>query len=143
MQFFDTIRTKIDQLEPKKFIYGTAVGLGVILLFAGGLVLQYYRSVYGLKKQIGRINQYRKQAQDLLERAQEVITQRQQVDALLAEDMNFKIGGYFKDLLAKLQLSRKEKMETTQTIEREDNYLEQVLNAKFTDLNMKELEVKL
>jgi hypothetical protein len=139
MPFIDTLRARIVHLDSKKFMYYSGIGLSIIVLLAAGLTFQYYRSVHSIKKRIGRINQYRQQAQDILERSQEVITQRQQVDALLAEDLNFKIGGYFKDLLNKLQLIHKEKMETTQTIEREDHYLEQVLNAKFVDLNMKEL----
>ncbi|HEV2916931.1 MAG TPA: hypothetical protein VGW78_04235 [Candidatus Babeliales bacterium] len=137
--FFDTLHRKIAAIEPKKFLYYVGIILGITIALIGGLIFQYYRSIHAITKRIGRINQYRQQAQDILERAQEVITQRQQVDSLLAEDLNFKIGGYFKDVLNKLQLSQKEKMETTQTIEREDNYLEQVLNAKFVDLNMKEL----
>jgi hypothetical protein len=139
MAFFDALRIRIQHVEVKKFVLYIGIGLGVILLCAGGLIFQYYRSVSALKKRINRVNQYREQAQDILERAQEVVTQRQQVDELLAEDTDFKIGGYFKEILHKLQLTNKEKMETTQTIEREDNYLEQVLNAKFIDMNMKDL----
>jgi hypothetical protein len=139
MAFFDSLRIKISHIEPKKFLYYVAIAMGITVLLAGGIIFQYYRSINALKKRIGRINQYREQAQDILERAQKVITQQHQVDELLAEDKDFKIGGYFKEVLNKLQLTQKEKIETTQTIEREDNYLEQVLNAKFTDLTMKEL----
>jgi hypothetical protein len=139
MTIFETLRTTISQIEPKKFVYFLLIGIGLTLSLAGGLVFQYYRSIGTLKKRLGRINQYREQAHDILERAQDVIMQRHEVDALLAEDTDFKIGGYFKDILNKLQLTQKEKMETTQTVEREDNYLEQSLNAKFVDINMKEL----
>jgi hypothetical protein len=139
MVFFESLRTTIAHIESKKFLYYLWIGIGVTALFAGGIVFQYYRTTSALKKRIGRINQYRDQAQDILGRAQNVIMQRHEVDALLAEDVDFKIGGYFKDVLGKLQLTQKEKMETTQTVEREDNYIEQSLNAKFSDMNMKEL----
>jgi hypothetical protein len=139
MTFFDTLRIRIQHVEVKRFVLYIGIGLGVILLCAGGLVFQYYRSIFALKKRINRVNQYREQAQDILERAQEVVTQRQQVDELLAEDTDFKIGGYFKDILHKLQLTDKKKIETTQNIEREDNYLEIESNPR---ISTRELEIK-
>ena len=66
--------------------------------------------------------------------------QRNAVNELLAEDVNFKIGGYFNDLVNSLGLTNKKKgIDTLQTIERDDNYLEQNVTAKFVDMNMKEL----
>ncbi len=143
MEALDRIQNTLNSLDTKKFYQYLAVSLGIIALLAGGIVFQYYRSMSVLKKRVKRVNQYRLQAQEILERAQEVVEQREEVDELLAKDTDFKIGGYFKNVLAKLQLAQKEKMETTQTLEREDEYIEHSLSAKFVDMNMKDLTLLL
>ena len=61
------------------------------------------------------------------------------VEETLAKDTDFKIGGYFKNLLTKLNLRDKEIAEETSTSDLEENYRKSELNAKFEDMTMKEL----
>lgn len=143
MNFITNFYTSINTIETKRFYYYLIAFLVGIGLACAGIMVQYYRSMSHLKKEIKRVNEYRKQAQDILTRAQEVEQQRQEVDTLLMQDPNFKIGGYFKEVLAGLNLSQKKKMETTQTLERSDDYIEHTLNAQLVDINMKDLTLLL
>lgn len=129
--------TNLDRTQFTRYMF---IGLGAVLLISSGIVIQYYRSTSALKKRIVRLNQYRVQTQEILQRAHDVATQRNSVNELLAEDIDFKIGGYFNELVNSLNLTSKKKgIDTLQTIERDDNYLEQNVTAKFVDMNMKEL----
>jgi len=143
MEALKPLYTILAQLDSKRFYQYMGGFLGILLILSGLLVFYYYRSTNALIKKIKRINTQREQAQEILGRTKSVVQQRQEVDTLLEEDTDFKIGGYFKEVLSKLGLTQKEKMETTQTVEREDNYIEQSLNAKFVDMNMKDLTVLL
>jgi len=130
----------MSQLDRTQFTRYMLIALGCIVLLSGGIIIQYYRSTSGLKKRIGRLNQYREQTQEILQRAHDVAAQRESVNELLAEDIDFKIGGYFNELVNTLGLSNKKKgIDTLQTIERDDNYLEQNVTAKFVEMNMKDL----
>lgn len=62
------------------------------------------------------------------------------MDEIIAQDPNFKIAGYFEDVLNKLGLASKKssKLEVT-TPAQEGRYQETVLNAKLSDMSMKEL----
>lgn len=136
MPFYDFV-TNLDRSQFNRYML---IGLSCILLVSGGIVIQYYRSTSALKKRIGRLNQYREQTQEILQRAHDVTAQRNSVNELLAEDIDFKIGGYFNELISSLNLTNKKKgIDSLQTIERDDSYLEQDVTAKFVDMNMKEL----
>lgn len=138
--FFLPLYDFLSQLDRTQFNRYLLIGLGIIVLLSGGIVIQYYRSTSAFKKRIGRLNQYREQTQEILQRAHDVATQRASVNELLAEDIDFKIGGYFNELINSLGLSNKKKgIDTLQTIERDDNYLEQNITAKFVEMNMKDL----
>ena len=130
----------VTNLDRTQYMRYMLIGLCCILFASGGIVIQYYRSTGAIKKRIGRLNQYREQTQEILQRAHDVAAQRNSVNELLAEDIDFKIGGYFNELINSLNLSNKKKgIDTLQTIERDDSYLEQNVTAKFVDMNMKEL----
>ncbi len=136
----ERIRTFIETIETKDFYkYITFFLIGIILI-SGAIVFQYYRKVKYWKGRIKIINELREDDVKVIrEKAQHVQQQRAEVDAILAEDEDFKIGGYFKDLLTKLQLTDKKIAEETTQIDREDNYRESELDAKFEDMNMKQL----
>lgn len=137
---FTTLYNFLNTIDRTQFNRFLLIGLGTILLASSGIVVQYYRSTSALKKRIGRLNQYREQTQDILQRAHDVDAQRASVNELLAEDIDFKIGGYFNELINRLNLGNKKKgIDTLQTIERDDNYLEQNVTAKFVEMNMKDL----
>jgi len=140
MVILDKIRTFLENLEQKTF-YTYIIGylIGCVLL-AGLIVFYFYSSTIFLQKKIKKINHAREDnVKVLLETASLVAQQRAAVEEVLSKDPDFKIAGYFKTLLIKLNLKEKEVAEETTTTDREDNYRESELNAKFEDMSMKEL----
>ena len=140
MTMIEKIRTLVEDLETKDFYIYTGIFLIICSVLTIGIVFQYYRRINYLEKEITEINDYREdRVRVIREQAAQVKQQRNDVDAILAEDINFKIGGYFKDLLVKLELTDKKIAEETALVDREDNYRESELDATFEDMNMKQL----
>lgn len=113
--------------------------LGGLLLSMIAIFFQYHRRVTFLKKRISTINELREDARIIREKAQHVQNQRTAVDTMLAEDRDFKIGGYFNELLSKIVLTNKKSSEETSQLDREDNYRESELTAQLVDISMKQL----
>lgn len=140
MKFLEPIRIFIDTTETKTFYYYVAGFLSAVTIAFGLMVFLYYSHVNTLQKKIKRINAEREEeVRVILETALLVDQQRKTVDAELSKDPDFKIAGYFKSLLTKLNLKDKEVAEETSTTDREDNYRESELNAKFEDMTMQDL----
>jgi hypothetical protein len=138
VELFKKIKTTIDGWEQREFYMYTGIYLGFVLLCAAGVTFRYYSKINSLSKQIDNINELREErVRVILNRAQKVQKQRVDVDTMLSEDEDFKIGGYFKDLLATLQLTEKKESEIISQTDREDNYRESVLSARFVGMNMK------
>ena len=142
MVFVEKIRAFFDSTETKTFYqYMIGYGVGCLLLF--GIIIYYFYSTTNLlQKKIKTVNKARtEEVLTILESAQSIEQQRATVEAILSQIPDFKIAGYFKDLLIKLNLKNKEiqEAESTSTTDREDNYRETELNAKFEDMSMKEL----
>lgn len=130
----------LDQLDTTRFykyVGAFLAGAGFIMI---ALMFQYYRTIGSLKKQINAINETRQEVRILLDKAQHVKKEQKEVDELIAQDPNFKIAGYFEDVLNKLGLASKKasKLEVTSPAQ-EGRYQESVLNARFSDMTMKDL----
>ena len=140
MKYLEPIRAFIENTEIKTFYYYIIGYLGTVFVLCCLLIFLYFSSTSSLQKQIKRINNAREdEVLTLLEKVLYVDQQRKAMDAIFSQDTDFKIAGYFKDLLTKLNIKDKEVAEEASIIEREDNYRETELNAKFDDMNMKEL----
>lgn len=135
MRFFHSINT----FDAKKVYQAMGFILGLTVVLIGVILFYYYHSVNSLHKKIDILNESREEIRTILTKEEQVQQQHKAVNALLAEDPNFKIGGYFKSILEKLNLTEKNKKYVTEPIEREDNYRETRLNAEFVDMTMKEL----
>ena len=142
MVIVDKIKTFFEKTDTKTFYYYLiGYGGGCVLLLA--LYIYYFYSTTGqLQQKIRSLNRQRAdKVRIILEEAQAVEQQRASVEAILSQNPDFKIAGYFKDLLISLNLKNKEiqDAESTTPTEREDNYREAELNATFEDMSMKEL----
>src|SRR5438132_739456 len=103
MKFLDPIYAFIDAIEERKFQYYILAYLGAVMVIFGLCVFFYYRQVNFLQKKIKNINVMRSdEVLRLLEAKLRVDQQRKTVDALLLQETDFKIAGYFKDLITKL-----------------------------------------
>ncbi len=142
MVFIDKIRTFFDSMDTKTF-YRSIAGYAAACVLLLCIILYYFYSTTGaLQRKIRQLNHTREESvRTILESAQSIEHQRATVKAVLSQNLDFKIAGYFKDLLNKLNLRNKEiqEAESTTTTDREDNYRETELNAKFEDMSMKDL----
>lgn len=140
MKILTVVQTYLDSIEEKRF-YQYLIGLAVIiLLLLAGIIFQYYRSVRSLKAEINRINEERQEIRTLLSKARIVKKEQKEIDAILAKDENFKIAGYFEDVIGKLGLANKKASDVQVTTpSREGKYQESVLQAKFSGMTMKDV----
>ncbi len=140
MNILHQIKDFLDNLDTKDFFKYIGIVLAVIVLLEIFIVYRFYSNVNSYKKQIQALNIQREEIGDLLEKAALIKEQKQEVNAILEADPNFKIEGYFIKVLEILGLSNKQVSTSVTTQERgEQNYNESILTAKFTDINMKEL----
>lgn len=140
LAFLEPIKNFLNKMDSKTFLY-SMIGYisGCTLLFAI-TIFYYYSSIHSLQKKIKNLNNAREEEiLAILETAELVRQQRLMVEETLAKDTDFKIGGYFKNLLSKLNLKDKEVAEETSTSDLEENYRKSELNAKFEDMTMKDL----
>ena len=140
MEFIQKLQLFFDQLDETRFYQYVSIFLVTVGLIMAGLMFQYYRTISSLKKQITAINETREEVRVLLDKAQHVKKEQKDVDEIIALDPNFKIAGYFEEVLTKLGLASKKasKLEVTSPAQ-EGKYQESVLNARFSDMSMKEL----
>jgi len=142
MNVIEQLRNFVASLEEKEFYtYLGAILTGVVLVVFL-MFFQYYRQVNDIIERIDTIDEQRNEAKRILTTAQRVQQQRAEVDTLLGQDPNFKIGGYFEDVLSKLKLTDKkttsDRIEHTQ-IDHEGKYKESIRKEKLTGMNMKQV----
>ncbi len=140
MEALEKLRDFIDNLEDKDFKKYLIITLSIFILIPSVLIFRYYRKITHLRKRIKDINIIREEdVRRILGRAEQVQKEREDVDAMLAEEPDFKIRGFFEKMLAALGLSDKTTIESPSQIDREDKYRESILNVKLTNMDMKQL----
>lgn len=140
MAFLDTIRLYIERLDEKKL----HMYLGIILLayasICGFIVYRFYRNVHYYKARISSINKKREELREILTRLERVKKEQADVDALLESDREFKIGGYFNEVMEKLNITQNKTREADTTSELlENGYTEVKLSASFANLSTQKL----
>lgn len=139
MKLLEPIKSFINKTDLKTF-YTYIIGYMVTCLVLAILIIIYhYRSIGTLQKKIKNINATREEVLEILEKFALIKQQQTIVEEILAKDPNFKIAGYFKDLLIELNLKDKEVAEEITTVDLEENYRRSELNAKFEDMTMQDL----
>jgi hypothetical protein len=141
MKVFNTIKQLIASLDKKQFYYvlsGVLVGILCLMAF-----IMYYQSsrVDYWKKRIRDANEYREGVKAIIAKDLSVSSQRDEVDKMLNENPDFKIDGYFAELLTKFKLiDGHATQRTVSYADRGDSkYREVLLNAKFDTMNMRQL----
>lgn len=144
MEIIEKVYTYINNIEKKRF-YQYSIGLlslTALIMFA--IIFQYYRTIWSLKAEINKINENREEVREILDKGLIVKREQKEINAIIAKDKNFKIAGFFEDLLGKLGLSNKKVSEIDVTSpETESKYQENILTAKFDGMTMKELTLLL
>ncbi|MDR3550043.1 MAG: hypothetical protein P4L31_01405 [Candidatus Babeliales bacterium] len=141
MELFNNIRNYITNLDQKEFYKITGIALGAVLVIMLGIMYYTHTRVSYWRKRINIINEERDEIRTILEKDQLVLSQRAQVNAMLTEKPDFKINGYFTDLVSSLGFAGNRTPTTSVSFgDRDDQeYREVLLNAKFDAMNMKQL----
>lgn len=139
MDFIERIQDVIDSVDEKKLYTYISVGIILFGLGIGLFIFQYYRTINNARSAIEETNELREDAQSILGKLEQVKKQRAEVDAMLLKEPNFKIGGYFDELLKRMHLANKKTMGTTSTADLDEKYRESIYTVKFAGMNMREL----
>ncbi len=140
MTIFLQIKDYLDSLESKDFKKYILIVFTVLVLLAGLLIFNYYRSVSALKTRITTINRKRKEVQNIIERYERVKKQQIAVNSVLAKERDFKISQYFENLLEKLNMNKNlTQSPEVQSKDVLDGYTEWTLYANLANLNTKKL----
>lgn len=138
MAWLDSLKTFINNLDEKQFYLYLGGFIGAVLL---GIILGitlFYRDVSSYKKQIAKLNEQREEIKTILQKNYRVEQQRTKINQLLAEK-NFKIGGVFEELLARLQLTNNKESTRTLSTEKDNEYRESSLEARLVNITMQQL----
>ncbi len=140
MEFLNKIQSYLTSLDQKRFYQYIGGALGIVAVVMLLLMFQYYRKISSLKSTIATTNEEREEVKKILDKARQIKKDQKEIDAILAQNPNFKIAGYFEDLTSRLGLAQKRSsVEEVSTVVSEGKYQESVLQAKFTSITMKDL----
>ena len=140
MELLNKIQSYLTSLDQKRFYQYVGGALGIVAVIMLLLMFQYYRKISSLKSTIVTTNQEREEVKKILDDARKIKKGQKEIDAILAQDPNFKIAGYFEDLTSRLGLAQKRSsLAEVSTVVSEGKYQESVLQAKFTSITMKDL----
>jgi hypothetical protein len=129
----------IESADQKKIIHaiiGIIIVMTLVTIFYGWRYISVTRT---LTRSLRVLNDQREEARILREKMLRVHNQRTAVDQMLAQEPDFKIGGYVAFLLQKLKLSDKKRLEETSQADVQENYRETEVMLKLGDMNMQNL----
>ncbi|HTM05983.1 MAG TPA: hypothetical protein VL201_01975 [Patescibacteria group bacterium] len=139
MSILMRILDQVQRTDIKVFKKYMLILLGIVTAIFSFITWRYYTGIAFYKKKISLLNDMREEVRAIRQNMVQVQTQRSRVYEMLQEEVDFKIAGYFNDLLVKLNLFDNKKTEETSQIDREDSYRESELVASLTNMNMKQL----
>lgn len=140
MKIFTPIKNFIATRDKKEFYYYLIGLLALMLILLIGVMYYQSSTVNYWRKRINSINDYREEVRKVISKDQHVLSQRAEVNKMLQENPDFKIDGYFTELIAKLRLEGNKTQTSVSYADRGDpEYREVLLNAKFDTMNMRQL----
>ena len=139
MTLLKKLQDFIQQLNERSFIT-YLIGYWIVIFLTALLIIVYYFwGVSSTTTEINIINEAREQTREILQKAQRVQQQRKAVDAILAQDPEFKIDGFIRDITKQLSLEQNFTSGEFTTTVVEDNYREQAEKVTLSEINMKQL----
>ena len=139
MEFLKKAQNIIDGIEEKTFYQYLGTALGILLLAILFTLYRYRQNIYYLNQQIYEVNEQREEVKKILDKGLQVQQKQKEVNALLAENENFKIAGYYETVISQLGIGSKvkERRESELTSAADGDYNERSLRIEFIDLSMK------
>lgn len=130
----------IESLDNKSFYQYLGIVLAIILVLVSLVTFNFYRTVWYWQERNEVINEQREEVRELLTKAKQVKLLQTDAGRMIEQDEDFKIRDYFETLLQQLQIPRASVVEINITpVEHDAATREDILNAKLTDLDMKQL----
>lgn len=139
MKAFNNLKEFIINLEEKKFYTYLGITLGIVCALVIGIIYYNYRSINYWRKTINNINIMREDIKRIVDQDEQVLKQRQEVNAMLEEVPDFKIEGYFNELINRMGLPVPTETSITYADHGDPEYREVLLTAKFDTMNMRQL----
>lgn len=139
MQFLETIKIHIAQLDEKTFLAYMAGFLLGVLLIIGGITYYYYSAVGDLNEQIETLNKDRSEMRALFGRETRVKEQQAAVDKLLKEDPGFNITEEFTKISTKLNMQPMTEPTLSDSVKLSGKYKEYALSVRFENIDMKQI----
>ena len=139
MSIIERIHSFLNSLERKDFYKYIGAYLVIVFLILSLIIYRYYVHIDTLTTNIEEVNEQRDIVRRMLSSSDRIQKQRTEVDALLAKNEGFKIGGYFEEVLAKFNLKNNKMTGENSHIDHKDNYRESILKVRLVDMDMKQL----
>lgn len=138
MNVLEKIYAYFEQLDTKTFrnyilILG-AIYIAIVVFF----IYRHVSYIHFLQRKMAQLNIKREDMQNLLARYEIVKNQQTEVDKLLEKDKDFKIGGFFNNIINTLGIAKLKSREPETSKELLDNgYTEVKLYASFNNMDIK------
>lgn len=139
MTFFETLETRIAQLDKKTWYFYLGITGGVLFALIGGILFFYYSSASKWQQRITTINESRLETKRLLDKAERVQKERAEVTKLLEEDPNFNIKAYLQEVLERIGIAGNMSAEIPVLTSGDDNYQVDVATYQLLSITMKQL----
>lgn len=140
MDFLESIRTRLENADEKElYSYYGIIGGALFFLFAL-LVYNHYSRVSWYKFELNKINTQRNLTRQILRNAKLVKAQQQQVEEILAQDKDFRIGEAYQTIIRTGNFASKLVDQSAPTTGESINGKTEVqVIAKLKNLSMKEV----
>lgn len=140
MELLQKLQETLLSFERKEFYKHVGFYFGIMLALVLALIYYYYARVSDLQKNLKKLNRTRQEVQVLLQKYRNVQKQKAEVNAMLAEEKNFKIKSFFDNLVHQHHLNSKLKKETEPSDEiLHKKYTEYKLLAQFRQISTQQL----
>lgn len=140
MELVNKLRLALEGLDRKDFYKHLIIVFVLMAALMGFMVYWHVSSMSDLRVRIDSVNETReKTVRSLLKRMAQVQQQRGRVKDILAKEPNFKIAGYFNEVLMQQGLIDFRTEENVSEVDMGNDNTEISLRARFSAITMKQL----
>jgi hypothetical protein len=138
--FITPLARFLQEAEKKELYRYLVLCGGIVLVLIALFFYWHFSTMSSLQSSFSALNKARTETRRILQEHTLVQQQQDEVNAILEKDKNFIIADYFTTLLEMLQLKVYNSKEPSVSVENLNNgYIEEKLDAGFTNMNMQQL----
>ena len=141
MNILQSIHASIVNVSSSDFFKTTGIaGLLLVASFSGGFYY-YFSTIHSLKTKVQKLNKQRSDVKQILETFEKTNKNKKEIDALLAEEKEFKIKNFFDTITKQVNLdtAQNSNAETTEEIVLPKQYSELKLIGSFKNITTQQL----